>query len=253
MMNRGMMNPILYSNDTPQPVWAWIYHSPSLWLISLSSDWETRITIADKNLGATQVYNNWDTLTEANCWKYYQRWNNHWFPFTGTFFNKSMEQVDTTWYWPGNYYDSDTFIYTTAGSYIDDWSSTPNNNLWWEITDTTTARQWPCNTWYHVCSYNDLFTFSTILLYFISKWIAPNDIHKTYLKMPYAWYISKILVHTDVWNWLYIWTSSYNPNYYYTWYSYVYPLVNMPRMIGCPIRPFKDTASVPNSERTKLL
>ena len=55
----------------------WIYYNENLWLISYSVDWQNWITIADKNLWATQVYNYWDVMTEANCWKFYQWWNNY--------------------------------------------------------------------------------------------------------------------------------------------------------------------------------
>ena len=106
-----------------------IKHSQSLWLITISYDW-TYITIADKNLWATTVYNSWNTLSEANCGKFYQRWNNYWFPWTWTV-TTSSTQVDTTWYWPWNYYSSSTFI--TSGTFPYDWSTTKNANLrWWE-------------------------------------------------------------------------------------------------------------------------
>ena len=111
--------------------WTWsagIFRNSSLWLISISSDWTTWITIADKNLWATTVYNYWNTLSQNNCGYYYQRWNNYWFPRTWTV-TTSSTQVDTTWYWPWNYYSSSTFI--NIGR--DNWSSSNNNNLrWWE-------------------------------------------------------------------------------------------------------------------------
>lgn len=45
----------------------WIYHNASLWLISLSSDGSTRITIADKNLWATST----DTSSSSSYGSYY--------------------------------------------------------------------------------------------------------------------------------------------------------------------------------------
>lgn len=104
----------------------WIFWNSTDWLISLSSDWTTWITIADKNLGATTVWNSGDTLSEANCGYYYQRWNNYGFPFTWTITNQSTTQVDASAYWPWNYYSSDTFI-----KYSWRWDSTDNWNLWW--------------------------------------------------------------------------------------------------------------------------
>lgn len=110
-----------------------IYHNSDLWLISISSDWNTRITIADKNLWATTVYNSWDALSESNCGKYYQRWNNYWFPFTWAV-TTSSTQVNASTYWPWNYYESSTFITTYPRD------SSDNRNLRWWITQWTTTK-----------------------------------------------------------------------------------------------------------------
>ena len=109
----------------------WIFWSSTEWLISMSSDWQTWITIADKNLWATTVWNSWDTLSEANCGKYYQRWNNYGFPRTWSV-TTSSTQVDASNYWPWNYYSSDTFI-----KYGWRWDSGDNWNLWWWVTQWT--------------------------------------------------------------------------------------------------------------------
>ena len=112
--------------------WTWtagIYHNSSLWLISLSSDWTTRYTIADKNLWATTVYNDWNTLSEANCGKFYQRWNNYWFPYSWSV-TTSSSQVNAGSYWPWNYYSSSTFILRSSSP--EWWDSSNNANLrWW--------------------------------------------------------------------------------------------------------------------------
>lgn len=108
--------------------WAWIFHNSALEIISMSSDWTTWKTIADKNLWATTVWNSWDTLSETNCGKYYQWWNNYWFPFTWSV-TASSTQVDASSYWPWNYYSSDTFI-----KYSWRWDTTDNKNLRWWVT-----------------------------------------------------------------------------------------------------------------------
>lgn len=109
----------------------WIFWSSTDWLISLSSNWTTWITIADKNVWATTVWNSWDTLSEANCGYYFQRWNNYWFPRTWTLTNTSWDMVDASTYWPWNYYSSSTFIKRSSSPYR--WDSTDNANLrWWE-------------------------------------------------------------------------------------------------------------------------
>lgn len=110
----------------------WVYHNASLWLISASWDGVDWITIADKNLWATTVYNSWDTLSEANSWNYFQWWNNYPFPFTGTVTTQDA-QVDASWYGPGNYYNSSTFL-----TWARNWSSVVNLNLWGGTNPTWT-------------------------------------------------------------------------------------------------------------------
>ena len=122
----------------------WIYHNSADGLISLSSDWINWITISDKNLWATTVWNSWDTLSEANCGKYYQRWNNYWFPRTWSV-TTSSTQVNASNYWPWNYYSSSTFI-----KYSWRWDTTDNRNLRWWNTWTVEATQWPSPSGFHV-------------------------------------------------------------------------------------------------------
>lgn len=119
-----------------QGTWsAWIFWNSTDWLISVSGNGTTWYTIQDKNLGATQVYNYGDTMSEANCWKYYQRGNDYWFPRTWTV-TTSSTRVNASSYWPWNYYNSSTFITWTSW-----WDSSTNNNLWWWVT------QWTTETW----------------------------------------------------------------------------------------------------------
>ena len=123
--------------------WAGIFHNPSLWLISIY-DWTYLRTISDKNLGASIVYHNWDTLSEQNMWYFYQRGNNYGFASTWTI-TTSSTLVDTTWYWPWNYYSDDNFI--TIGSQQYDWSSVQNDNLRWWVTWVVTIDNVITNTW----------------------------------------------------------------------------------------------------------
>lgn len=106
---------------------AGIFYNSDLWVISLTNGSDKNITMLDKNEWATTVYNSWDTLSESNCWKYYQRWNYYWFPFTWTLPKTSTTRVDTTWYGWSNPYYSDTFITRSSSPY--DWSNPSNNNL----------------------------------------------------------------------------------------------------------------------------
>lgn len=121
---------------------AWIFWNQSEWLISIT-DGSTGYTMMDKNLWATTVYNDWDTLSEANCGKYYQWWNNYGFPWTGSV-TTSSTQVDASAYWPNTanwYYSSGTFI-----TWSNDWSSVHNDDLWWNTTGTITQENVISNT-----------------------------------------------------------------------------------------------------------
>lgn len=102
--------------------WDWIFHNPNLEVITLMAG-PQKLSIADKNLWATQAWYPWDSATPSNYGKFYQWWNCYWFP--ASWFNKSNQRVDTTWYWWAVTYSSDTFIY-----WYDDWSNPPNDYLW---------------------------------------------------------------------------------------------------------------------------
>ena len=115
---------------------AWIFWDTVNWLISITGDGTTWYTIQDKNLWATTVYNNGDTLTQANMWNMYQWWNNYWFPSTWSITTSSI-QVDASTYWPWNYYSSSTFI-----TWSQDWSSVYNDNLRWGETQWTWVSDW---------------------------------------------------------------------------------------------------------------
>jgi hypothetical protein len=115
-------------------IWAWIFYNATLWLISISWDWTNWITITDKNLWATVVYNSWDTLSEANCGYLYQWGNNYWFSYNWDVATSSTS-VDASDYGPWNYYSSSTFI---KGSWA--WSNPVNWNLRWWVTWIVTTQ-----------------------------------------------------------------------------------------------------------------
>lgn len=222
---------------------AWIYHNATLWVISLSSDGENWITIADKNLGATTVYNNGDTLSEANSGKYYQWGNNYWFPFTWSV-TTSSTQVNASNYWPWNYYSSSTFITTNW------WDSSRNTNLRWWVTWTYEAMQWPCDEWFHVPSLSELTTIYNI---WITLWCwnsSSGNWLKTYLKMP-IWWVRSWTSVTNKWELWRYWTS-YVPSWDY--YARVRDIwlytnnINYSYSISDwnQIRPFKNGAVIPD-------
>ena len=149
------------------------------------------ITMMDRNLWATKA-GTWCSATDTwACGYHYQRWNNYWFApnfnSNGTFPNgetaTTNETVDTTWYWPWNFYSGNIFRKITSSPY--DWSTTRNDNLrWWaedsesnnrrydetnNVVYNVTWRQWPCPDWYHVPS---IWELNTVLKY----WAEENGI-----------------------------------------------------------------------------
>ena len=117
----------------------WVFYNATDGLISVSGDWQTWYTIQDKNLWATTVFNQGDTLTDANCGYFFQWGNNYWFAHSWNV-TTSSTQVDASGYWPWNYYNSSTFITRTSSPW--GWSSVRNDNLWWWVTQWTWIWDW---------------------------------------------------------------------------------------------------------------
>lgn len=229
---------------------AWIYHNQTLWLISFSSDWTNWTTIADKNLWATTVYNDWDTQEQSNCGNIYQRWNWYGFPYWTN--QSTSAYINASWYWPWNYYTDSTFR-SSSYSWYYIWDSSFNNNLRWETTNTDAARQWPCENWFHIPSDNNLITLTTTLN---SLWITPNiNNWKTYLKMPLWWVLNQYWEFVANSTNLTIWSSDHWDNYNWlymvltgNWFS----RSNRNKAYWLHIRPFKNNAVIPSSSRTVL-
>ena len=246
------MNVYFWIEATPITT-AWIYHDEVNGLISLSSDGNTWITIADKNLWATTVYNSWDTTSETNCWTFFQRWNNYGFPFTWAT-TTTTTKVNAWTYWPWNYYSGSTFIKVSNWN----WDSSNNNNLRWDTTDTLVARQWPCVSGFHVPTQAECISLVNA---WVSMWAwtssGANDC-VTLLKIWYWWYLgSNTGTKTELWNHAVFWTSSYST----TWQSYGFRIISWSaiqtnlswaRAFWYQIRPFANTPVQPDDSWTVL-
>lgn len=242
----------------PTPVGPGIYWSASLWLVSISSDWTTWYTVADKNVWATTVWHYWDTLTANNVGTFFQWWNNYGFPFSWATTTSSTPALvrGKSWSKP---YSSSTFITTTGNTWIDAqiWQSTVNN-LWWNGTDTDIARQWPCPSGYHIWTTDEL-----ILIYDAYKSIDIDNPRMSseelmyLLLMPNGWLLKK---SDGTYDWhTYYWTSEY------VWgeeksivilpsgtYSTSLTTVNMAVAYGFSVRPMKNTPVTPDSTWTLI-
>jgi len=146
----------------------------------VSSTWEiSHFTIMDRNLWATEPYNqNYDTATinTWSFWYHYQWWNNYgfkpcyalWsncntFPWWETTSNGQISS--SVW---GNYvpskYANNKLVCTSSwweSSWMG-WASTGDNIWWWGWDNdnenwawTKIDRQWPCPSWYYIPSIVD--------------------------------------------------------------------------------------------------
>jgi len=150
-------------------IWLW-------YIIKACNEWATTVftnqTFPDNDIS-------WDALTDARtlavnewAWWLYQWWNNA---------ELSMAAIDWNQIWA----TTDDSSYNNPAFFINgnaDWASPANDNLWWDITNTSIARRWPCDEWYHVPSQEEWY-------YIIDqKWRSWNlwTLMMSDLKMPMA-------------------------------------------------------------------
>lgn len=235
-------------NNIAQPIHtSGIYWSQAQWLITASSDWSNRITMADKNLWATTVYNYNDVETDANCGKLFQWWNNYafdrWDPS-----NTSTTKVDASNYWPNNYYSSSTFIKTTnpLDAHRD---SSQNPNLRWWITWTMAAMKWPCPNGFHVPTKAEWDGMLDIL-YDIWAWTQSYlEAPMVYLKLPAGWHIIYMGYFRNVPKWGQYFTSEYGKA---IWVSPTSVWWETSAISWNSIRPFANSPVTPDTTRTVL-
>jgi hypothetical protein len=122
-------------------------YNPNYWIISY---WTGGVwtTIMDRNLWATTIYEDWDTLSEANCGYYYQWGNNYWFPWiwSSETVTVSNTRVDVTDCWPSTY-SSSTFIVPSTPPYNTFWGTPNNLDLWGMETGIVHLENVINNTW----------------------------------------------------------------------------------------------------------
>jgi hypothetical protein len=256
-VQRVMYNWVQIRPTWPAPIGDGIYWNQSEWLISIKwwqlTSW---ITLADKNLWATQICERWDTFSQANVWNWYQRGNNYWFPYSmWTTWPSSISytQIDASAYWPWNYYSSSTWIDSFP---LDTWDSSNNTDLRWydsfSISGDYIAIQWPCPNGWHIPTNNE---YQDIV-----QTQFPNLAE--YLKMEAWGYINNTWTQGRPWRFLWLlWCcdAEYTAGQYRTYHGVAYSsdwtlTINWTwgNLNWCPIRPFKNTPVVPDSTRTVL-
>ena len=249
-LNNGMrlyrVDFFVYNNPQNPQVLPWIYHNATLWLISYSLDWENWITIADKDLWASEVYGQG---------LLYQRGNNHWFPAEIPS-KTSTTTIDVGWYWPWNYYEADTFIIGDA--WYNNWYNSTGNyrNLRWGVTNTELSKRWPCPEGYHIPTWTEFDTLTNIITTLVGSDEA-EDCHQYFLINSFETldYDGDVHASSD-WYSRRCWLSSYDTQRWNPEYAHVYTTPSWVGSYGAcywlPIRPFKNTYAVPDNTRTVL-
>ena len=167
---------------------------------------QTHYTIMDRNMGASERYN--QDSSNQNTWSYgyyYQWWNNYW--FEACYEQWCTPLVATTgtqlWSWTWSLFPNDTIrrywrkqFYIKNGTEGNTWmkGSTTWDNIWWWWWDTysknwesTTLeyRMWPCPEWYHIPSVKE---WRNILKQRTGSSALTNWSQFSYdLLMPYVW------------------------------------------------------------------
>lgn len=241
----------------PMGLKPWIYHNAKLWLISISTDNETRLTIFDKNLGANRVYD-WGTLTNENVGYYYQFGNCFWFPFDPWFTLPQTTNQNFTL----SGFSSSNYFYLTAPFHTNKFYNY-SLDYWGEQTNTYIARRWPCMEWYHIPSKSDL---DSLIALWTALWFTTWEWCKDYLLMPLCW--KRTWSSTaDTWTYGYYRSSTYsgvvwggtagnnmvNRGYWLLIDTTAISVTDWDSSIiwKC-IRPFKNEAVVPDSDREAL-
>ena len=145
-----------------------IVHDTASWTITVySQDYSYWITIQEKNLWATDV---WD------YGYYYQWWNNNWNPWNSAISTDLLvwnSGYDNKWYnWTNNWFIKLWNWSSYTNTNYDIWADNElHDNVWWggndneeqenivkwydtvnHVATNVAWRQWPCPEWYHVPS-----------------------------------------------------------------------------------------------------
>ncbi len=120
--------PVAPDSNWTETISGKVWYNATLWLISIKN-WGEWITMQDKNVWATVVYNNGDTVDNNNAGSFFQFWNYYWFPYSGTLSTYTSLQ-DTTGYGWQNPYSDNHFVKINSNN----WFSNTNNDIWGWVT-----------------------------------------------------------------------------------------------------------------------
>lgn len=198
-------------------------------IIVCSWNW-TWYTLAACNVWSTTAW-----LTSASYWNYFQWWRNKGFSYS----DSSQQPTTITWnIWLNSSTDTYWFVWNSTLPSPQTWASSDITDNWWHTTNTSIARKWPCQTWYHVPS-NTEWSWILTSWWWWSNWDWMNNA----LKLPYAWYRARDYYGYPYTNWRgYYWTTNTNSTESNTMYlsSSMILIAVMQRAIWVPVRCIKN-------------
>lgn len=238
---------------------AWIYKNDELWLVSVSSNWNTWYTISLYNLWNFQWGNNYSFIANPDP----QDWADYW--YNDMFLNWTVnwwDVFDNSWYWPSN--PLETSVYYQCLNHTMHYKYYSCRNLWWWETNTDEAKRWPCASWRHVPSLTDMQDFFWVFEDLgICEYSYDSNRKRYYWSETYNVpdvYFATLLGNLNLWDgfmtchWPNVWWGSYDLPYRYAPdLSYWYVTLQVWNTCRTDvIRPFKNTPVVPDSTRTVL-
>lgn len=168
-------------------------------------------------------------------WELFQWWNNAEIKTADVNVDQISETTDNSTY------ESWFFVSSSTLPSPYDWTSSQNNDLWWDNdwAWTDEQRKWPCKTWYHIPSKLEWSWIHTAWQWWNDSFSMLDD-----LKMPMAWYRFR----NDAglyWQWsaAFYWSSSPNNDNWdamYFTFGYTDPSIGYERADGFSVRCFKN-------------
>ena len=153
--------------------------------------WDKKILIMDRNMWAESDAE-WTVFPystqhedSSKLGLLYQRWNNYWFSNSVLPKYSTDVLVNTTGFWPWNYYYNNVFRYVIDKNYtssnLDRWTIDDNYSLWWRRAQEDSYKRWMCPEWYHIPVVNE----RQKLTYEFNSW------YETQEGIDYCWSLSK--------------------------------------------------------------
>ncbi len=137
---------------------------------------------------ACNLWTNTAWTWTASYWKYFQWWNNAAMTTSSPTSTTLVTLATLAWYWNWVFYEDELYIYWWSNWY--EWFASWKEDLWWSITDTNTARQWPCADWWHVPSTSEWEDALTEIAWTTSCSDSTcAEAFQNKLLLPFAWYI----------------------------------------------------------------